>query len=80
MGSPQSKEDIEASKKTREWIPVYYHWKYEADKNLAKRTAFKWTMLRPGLLSDESGVGTASIGQTHMNPAISVRLLLAMEK
>lgn len=49
-------------------------WKYEADKNLVKRDEFKWTILRPGGLTDEPGKGTASIGRTHLSPTISVGL------
>jgi hypothetical protein len=49
------------------------NYKYEADKNLVQRTAFKWTILRPGSLSDENGTGKASIGRTHLTPPISVR-------
>lgn len=56
----------------RKVIPAYMHWKYEADKNLVKRTAFKWTILRPGGLNNESGKGKASIGRTHLRPTISV--------
>lgn len=50
-------------------------WKYEADKNLVKRDEFKWTILRPGGLTDEPGKGTASIGRTHLSPTISVSVL-----
>ena len=46
---------------------------YLADKNLSERTAFKWSILRPGGLSDEPGTGKASIGRTHLSPQISVR-------
>ena len=28
------------------------HWKYEADKNLVKRTGFNWIILRPGGLTN----------------------------
>jgi hypothetical protein len=47
-------------------------WKYEADKNLSQRTAFKWTILRPGGLNNEPGTGKASIGRTHLTPTVSV--------
>lgn len=53
-------------------IPVYVQWKYEADKNLVKRDAFKWTILRPGGLKDEPGTGKATVGRTHLTPQISV--------
>lgn len=53
-------------------LATYVHWKYEADKNLAKRDAFKWTILRPGTLSNEPGTGKASVGRTHLGVAISV--------
>ena len=49
------------------------HWKYEADKNLVQRTAFDWTILRPGGLTDDAGTGKVSIGKTHLYPAIPVR-------
>jgi len=46
-------------------------WKYEADKNLIKRTKFDWTIVRPGGLTDGDGKGTASIGITHIVNQIS---------
>ena len=69
----QNEEDIAASKRGWDAIGTYMHWKYEADKNLVKRTAFKWTILRPGGLTNEPGTGKASIGRTHLSPTISVR-------
>jgi len=63
--------DRERSEKMRAAIPAYVHWKYEADKNLVARTAFKWTILRPGGLTHEPGKGTASIGRTHITEPIS---------
>lgn len=60
------------SNRIRKVIPAYMHWKYEADKNLSKRTAFKWSILRPGGLTNDPGVGTASIGRTHLTKTISV--------
>lgn len=66
-----TEEDIKASKAGRAAIPVYFKYKLEADKNLVKRTAFKWTILRPGHLSDEKGTGKASIGRTHLSPSIA---------
>ena len=50
------------------------HWKYEADKNLVKRTAFKWTILRPGGLSNNPGEGKVNAGRTHLGKMISVRI------
>ncbi|KAL0952699.1 hypothetical protein HGRIS_006935 [Hohenbuehelia grisea] len=66
-----TEEDIALSKRVRGAIPAYIKWKYEADKNLAKRTTFKWTMLRPGGLTDEPGTGKATIGRTHLSPTIA---------
>ena len=60
------------SERTRKAIPAYMHWKYEADKNLAQRTAFKWTILRPGGLTNEPGTGKAAVGRTHITTPISV--------
>lgn len=60
------------SKRVRGAIPAYMHWKYEADKNLVKRDAFKWTILRPGGLTNATGTGTASVGRTHLGKTISV--------
>ena len=54
-------------------IGPYMHWKYECDKQLIKRTTFKWTILRPGGLGLDPGTGTASIGRTHITTIISVR-------
>ncbi|KZV75834.1 NAD(P)-binding protein [Peniophora sp. CONT] len=64
-------EDIEISKKMRGVLGKYMEAKYLADKNLSERTAFKWSILRPGGLSDEAGTGKASIGRTHLTPSIS---------
>ncbi|KAJ3560118.1 hypothetical protein NP233_g11043 [Leucocoprinus birnbaumii] len=64
-------QDKAMSERIRKVIPVYMKWKYEADKNLSKRTAFKWTILRPGGLTNEPGTGKASIGRTHLSPQIS---------
>jgi hypothetical protein len=52
------------------------HWKYEADKNLVKRTAFDWIILRPGGLTNNPGTGTASVGRTHLGKTISVYILV----
>jgi hypothetical protein len=53
-------------------MPAYMHWKYEADKNLATRTVFKWTMLRPGGLTDEPGTGKATVGKANLGQTIPV--------
>jgi hypothetical protein len=57
----------------RKAIPAYVKWKYEADKNLVKRTSFKWCILRPGGLTDKPATGKAEIGRTHITEPISVR-------
>ena len=57
----------------RKAMPTYVDYKYKADKNLVQRSAFKWTILRPGGLTSEPGTGKASIGRTHLSPTISVR-------
>lgn len=64
------------SNRIRKAIPAYMHWKYEADKNLAKRTAFDWIILRPGGLTNNPGTGTASVGRTHLGKTISVYILV----
>ena len=46
--------------------------KYNADKNLASRTGFKWTILRPGGLTNEPGTGKGHIGKAHLGRTISV--------
>ncbi|KAJ7200581.1 hypothetical protein GGX14DRAFT_372168 [Mycena pura] len=66
-----NEDDIALSQRMRAHIAVYMKWKYEADKNLAARTAFRWTILRPGGLTSEPGTGTAAVGRTHMAPQIS---------
>ncbi|KAF8651081.1 hypothetical protein AX16_004943 [Volvariella volvacea WC 439] len=63
--------DIAMSKRIRSVIPAYMHWKYEADKNLIKRTAFKWTILRPGGLRDTPGTGVVALGRTHITETVS---------
>ncbi|KAL1747746.1 NADH(P)-binding-domain-containing protein [Schizophyllum fasciatum] len=63
--------DIALSERMRKAIPAYMLWKYEADKNLAQRTAFKWTILRPSGLTNEPGTGKVAVGRTHITPSIS---------
>ncbi|TEB33947.1 NAD(P)-binding protein [Coprinellus micaceus] len=62
--------DKQRSEQMRKAIGTYIHWKYEADKNLVQRTAFDWTILRPGGLTDDAGTDKVSIGKTHLYPAI----------
>lgn len=62
--------DKAVSERMRKSIPVWVKWKYEADKDLAKRTAFKWFILRPGGLLDSPGTGKAAIGRTHLTQQI----------
>jgi hypothetical protein len=68
----QNEADIEASKEIRKIFGVYFHWKYQADKNLVQRDAFKWTIVRPGAFNDDPGTGKLSIGRTHVTGSISV--------
>lgn len=68
----QNEEDIAMSKRVRAVIPAYMHWRYEADKNLVKRDAFKWAILRLGGLTNSPGTGKASVGRTHVVRTISV--------
>lgn len=76
----QDEADIETSNKVWNVIATYMKWKYEADKNLSKRTAFKWTMLRPGGLTDAAGAGTATIGRTHISKSlVSVSLISKLQ-
>lgn len=65
-----TEEDKDRSEKTRKAISAYMKWKYEADKDLVKRTNFKWTILRPGGLSHESGTKKVSLGITHITTTI----------
>lgn len=60
------------AERMRKAIPAYVKWKYEADKNLVKRTAFQWTILRPGGLSDGAGTGKVEIGRTHITETVPV--------
>jgi len=60
------------SQRLRQSIPVWVKWKYAADLELSKRTAFKWFILRPGGLLDEPGAGKADIGITHISQQIAV--------
>ncbi|KAL5520184.1 hypothetical protein ACEPAG_9397 [Sanghuangporus baumii] len=64
-------EDKAVSERMRSTIPVYMQAKYDTDKNLVKRTAFEWTILRPGRFSYGSGTGKASIGKAHLKRSIS---------
>ncbi len=56
-------EDYARSKKTREAIGYYMQMKYEADRNLSKRTSFPWFVLRPSSLSDDAGKGKVMLGE-----------------
>ena len=69
----QDEADKQRAEQTRKAIGTYMHWKYEADKNLVQRTAFDWTILRPGGLTDDAGTDKVSIGRTHLYPTIPVR-------
>ena len=64
------------SKKIHDELETYYKWKYEADKDLVKRTAFRWTILRPGYYTESPGQGVASVGRTHLSPAIPVSCIV----
>jgi len=59
--------DIAASERGWASIGTYMKWKYEADKNLVARTKFKWTIVRPGGLTNAEGTGKATIGRTHIS-------------
>jgi len=69
--SHYTEADLEVSRRIRASLATWFHWKYEADKNLAKRTAFKWSILRPGGLLDAPGIGKASIGRTALTNPIA---------
>jgi len=68
----QNEGDIEASKQIRAPLGTYFHWEYQADKNLVQSDAFKWTIVRPGGFNEEPGTGKLSIGRTHVTGYISV--------
>ncbi|KAA1475754.1 NAD(P)-binding protein [Dentipellis sp. KUC8613] len=68
-----NESDKEVSRKYGDVLKTYLEAKYLADKNLVERTAFKWTILRPGGLLDTPGTGRVSIGRTHLSPAIAQR-------
>ena len=59
-------DDKVNSRKSHAALDLYFKAKYEADKNLAVRTAFRWTILRPGGLSDAPGTELVEIGRTHL--------------
>ncbi|KAI0263220.1 NAD(P)-binding protein [Gloeopeniophorella convolvens] len=63
--------DKALSARMRKIIGDYFHWKYEADKNLVQRTTFPWTILRPSGLADDPGTGRLDIGRTHITARIS---------
>ncbi|KAF7300329.1 NAD(P)-bd-dom domain-containing protein [Mycena chlorophos] len=66
-----TEEDIALANRIRGRIAAYMKWKYEADKNLVARTGIKYTILRPGGLTNSPGTGKASIGRTHLTTVIS---------
>lgn len=62
-----TEKDIEESKKGHEAIGAYYEAKLAADRDLVKRSAFNWVILRPGHLLDEEGTGKVELGaEVHM--------------
>ncbi|KAL4246915.1 hypothetical protein ABKN59_009061 [Abortiporus biennis] len=75
-----TKEDIENSKKFRTSINEYFKLKYEADKNLAHRDSFNWTIVHPGSLTNEPGTGKGVIGRTSLKTVTrdDVAFLLAL--
>jgi hypothetical protein len=48
--------------------------KLKADKSLLKRTAFPWTILRPGLLTEDAAAGQIEMGHIPLSPGIPVRV------
>ncbi|GJE93843.1 FAD dependent oxidoreductase [Phanerochaete sordida] len=64
-------EDLKHSDKVWGSIGTYMQAKYDADKNLAGRTAFQWTILRPGLLTHEPGTRRATVGKAPLGSSIS---------
>ena len=77
MVPSQNDADIALSKGLYEQIPAYMAAKYAADKDLSQRTAFEWTVVRPGFLSDDPGTGKITAGRTHITANIPVRIILA---
>ncbi|KAI0628663.1 hypothetical protein C8Q77DRAFT_1162064 [Trametes polyzona] len=59
-------KDKEMSARTFSMIPGFMKYKFDADKNLSQRTAFKWTILRPNWLTNDAGTGKVAIGRTHI--------------
>ena len=72
----QTADDLKHSEQTWGSIGRYMQAKYDADKDLARRSAFKWTILRPGRLTHESGTGKVTIGKAPLTTSISVWILL----
>jgi hypothetical protein len=68
----QNEADIEASKEIRKILGTYFHWKYQADKNLVQRDTFKWTIVRLRAFDDEPSTNKLSIGRTHVTGSIAV--------
>lgn len=68
----QTEEDKLASDKVWNAIGTYMQAKYDADKNLVARKSFKWTILRPGSLSNEPASGKARVGKAPLGTSISV--------
>lgn len=64
-------EDLKHSEAVWQSIGRYMQAKYDADKNLVQRTAFKWTILRPGHLTNEPGTGRATVGKAPLGTSIS---------
>ena len=71
-----TEDDKMNSRRVYAALGTYNKWKFEADKNLVARTAFRWTILRPGMLSDTPGTGLVEIGHTHLGTQIPVCLFI----
>ncbi|TFK68784.1 hypothetical protein BDN72DRAFT_897841, partial [Pluteus cervinus] len=63
--------DKQVSQRVRGHIATWFKWKYEGDKNLVARNTFKWTILRPGGLTDAPGTGKAAIGRTSITQTVT---------
>ena len=64
---------MKKSEELQKSLGSYLEAKHQADLDLVRRTAFKWTILRPALLTNDEGTGRAQVGKMHLDGSISVR-------
>ncbi|GJE93844.1 NADH(P)-binding-domain-containing protein [Phanerochaete sordida] len=63
--------DVKKSEEYQKALGGYFEAKHQADLDLVRRAAFKWTILRPALYTNDEGTGLVQVGKTHLDGTIS---------